>query len=532
MSTPFSSDLPYSSTRQPVFGDDAVATSQPLAVAAAMAQFEQGGNAIDAALAAAMTLTVVEPTNNGLGGDLFALVWDGSELHGLNASGWAPKAWSPERFAGRDRMPYDGWDSATIPGQVAGWAALHERFGSRPWSSLFDRAVGYAHDGFIVPNGVAHKWQLHIDRLRHQPGFADAFLPGGRAPKAGERFSHPALGDTLARIAEHGAREFYEGQTAELMLAHSQQHGGAWEASDLRDYAPQWVQPLAQRVWGDFEVHELPPNGQGIAALQALGMLTARDSELPPLPDDPAALHWQIEATKLALADLYPHAGDPAYMQIPPTDWLEDTYLQARAALIHPQQAQHPVSGLGGLGTVYLCTADRQGRMVSLIQSNYDGFGSGVVPAGTGVALQNRGAGFNLQAGHANQVGPRKLPFHTIIPGFVTRSGQPYMAFGVMGGPIQPQAHVQVLARMLRYGQNPQAALDAPRWRIEPGQGVYGEPGFPAAWAQGLQALGHQMLPVADPTMEFGAGQIIWRLAGGGYGAASDGRRDGHAAAR
>ena len=528
----FSSELPYSSTRQPVYGDDVAATSQPLAVSAAMAQFAQGGNAIDAALAAAMALTVVEPTNNGLGGDLFALVWDGAQLHGLNASGWAPQGWAPERFAGRECMPYEGWDSVTIPGQLRGWQALHQRFASRPWASLLEHAEHYARSGFIVPHGVASKWGLHVPRLHNQPGFAETFLPGGRAPEAGERFTNRALADTLARLATHSADEFYEGETAQRLLAHAQQHGSAWQASDLRSYQPQWVKPLAQRVWGDCWVHELPPNGQGIAALQALGMLSARDHELPSEIDSAAAMHWQIEATKLALADLYPHLGDPASMRIPPHDWLSDAYLRQRAALIDPQRAQHPASGLGGHGTVYLCTADRQGRMVSLIQSNYDGFGSGVVPTGTGVALQNRGAGFSLEAGHPNRVGPRKQPFHTIIPGFVTQGGQPLMAFGVMGGPIQPQAHVQVLTRMLRHGQNPQAALDAPRWRIEPGKGLYTEPGFPPALRDGLQALGHPLLPVIDPAMEFGAGQVIWRLPHGGYGAASDGRRDGHAAAR
>ena len=528
----FADDLPYASARQPVYGDDVVATSQPLAVAAAMAQFDRGGNAIDAALAAAIALTVVEPTNNGLGGDLFAQVWDGGGLHGLNASGWAPRAWTPERFATHRHMPAEGWDSVTIPGQVDGWRQLHERFGSRPWVSLFEPAIGWARQGFPVSRRLAWKWRLNTPRLADQPGFAQAFLPHGQPLQTGERFAHPALADTLQRIAEQGAREFYEGLTAERLLDHAQQHGGAWASDDLRDYAAQWVQPLAQDVWRGCAVHEMPPNGQGIAALQALGLLLARDAELPARVDDPATLHWLIEATKLALADVYPHVSDPADMRLAASSMLDPAYLRQRARLIDPQRAQWPPSGLGGHGTVYLCTADRQGRMVSLIQSNYDGFGSGVVPTGTGVALQNRGSGFSLQAGHPNQVGPRKRPFHTIIPGFVTRGEQPLMAFGVMGGPIQPQAHVQVLARILRYGQNPQAALDAPRWRIDPGQGVYMEPGFPLPWRTGLEARGQRMRDDPPPTMEFGAGQVLWRLSGGGWGAASDWRRDGHAAAR
>ena len=527
----FSDDLPYPSARQPVYGDDVVATSQPLAAAAAMAQYERGGNAIDAALAAAMALTVVEPTNNGLGGDLFAQVWDGSTLHGLNASGWSPRAWTPERFAGHERMPAEGWDSVTVPGQVDGWRQLHERFGSLPWASLFEPAIGWARDGFLVGRRLAWKWRLNTPRLREQPGFAGAFLPQGRPLETGQRFAHPALADTLQRIAQQGAREFYAGLTAERLLDHARQHGGAWAADDLRDYTAQWVTPLAQPVWNGCAVHELPPNGQGIAALQALSLLMARDGELPADVDDPATLHWLIEATKLALADLYPHVADPASMRLPAANLLDASYLRQRAQRIDPQRAQWPASGLGGHGTVYLCTADRQGRMVSLIQSNYEGWGSGVVPKGTGVALQNRGSGFSLQAGHPNLVGPRKLPFHTIIPGFVTQRGQPFMAFGVMGGPIQPQAHVQVLARMLRYGQNPQAALDAPRWRIEPGQGLYTESEFPPAWRAGLQARGQAFLE-APPNLEFGAGQVVWRLPGGGWGAASDWRRDGHAAAR
>lgn len=529
---PFSDSLPYPSARQPVYGDDVVATSQPLAVSAAMAQFERGGNAVDAALAAAIALTVVEPTNNGLGGDLFAQVWDGTALHGLNASGWSPRAWTPGRFAGRTHMPEEGWDSVTIPGQVDGWRQLHERFGSRPWATLFEQPIRWAREGFVVGRCVAAKWSLNTPRLRTQPGFSAAFLPQGEVPRTGERFAHPALGDTLERIARQGAREFYEGLTAERLLDHARQHGGAWATDDLRDYQAHWVNPLAQPLWNGYAVHEIPPNGQGIAALQALGLLVARDAELPAGVDDAATQHWLIEATKLALADLYPHVADPAHMRLPAQALLEPAYLQERARGIDPQRASWPRSGLGGHGTVYLCTADRQGRMVSLIQSNYDGFGSGVVPPGTGVALQNRGAGFCLQPGHPNEVGPRKLPFHTIIPGFVTQRGHPFMAFGVMGGPIQPQAHVQVLARMLRYGQNPQAALDALRWRIEPGKGLYLEPGFSAACGAGLQARGQHLLGEAPPTMEFGAGQVLWKLPGGGWGAASDARRDGHAATR
>lgn len=524
----FEDTLAYPSARQPVYADNVVATSHPLAVSAALAQFAHGGNAIDAALAAAITLTVVEPTSNGLGGDLFAQVWDGQALHGLNASGWAPAAWTPARFAGPERMPSLGWDSVTIPGQVAGWAALHERLGRRPWAALFDAAIRHARDGFLVTPVVAAKWATSVARVHGQPGFAQDFLPEGRAPRTGQRMAFPALAQTLSRIAREGAGDFYRGDTARQLVAHAQAHDAGHTLDDFAEYAPRWTTPLHQAICG-YELHELPPNGQGIAALQALGLLHTRRSELPDSVDDPAALHWMVEATKLALADLYPHVGDPAAMRLDAAALLDPHYLRQRAALIDPLRAQHPASGLGGGGTVYLCTADRDGRMVSLIQSNYENFGSGIVVPGTGVALHNRGAGFNLVPGHANQVGARKQPFHTIIPGFVTRGGAPFMAFGVMGGPIQPQAHVQVLTRMLVYGQNPQAALDAPRWRIEPGRGLYAEAAFPPPWRAGLAMRGHDFLAVPDPHLEFGAGQAVWRLPGGGWGAASDHRRDGHA---
>jgi len=527
----FADALPYPSRREPVYGDEVVATSHPLAVQAGMAQFEAAGNAVDAALAAAIALSVVEPTNNGVGGDLFALVWDGAQVHGLNASGWSPAQWTRERFSGHVRMPSEGWDAVTVPGQVAGWAALHARFGRRPFASLFEPALRHATQGFAVSPGVAAKWALHAPRLAGQPGFAAAFLPAGRPPRTGERFALPALAASLRAIAASRGDEFYCGALARRMVAHARAQGAAHTEEDFAAYAPRWDAPLAQPV-ADCEVLELPPNGQGLAALQALGLLEARRAEWPSTVDEARTLHWWIEATKLALADLYAHVADPAAMRIDPQALLAPEYLRRRAALIDPERARHPRSGLPGGGTVYLAAADRAGCMVSLIQSNYEGFGSGVVVPDTGIALHNRGATFSLEPGHPNCVGPRKRPLHTIIPGMVRRGGRAQMAFGVMGGPIQPQAHVQVVMRMLAYGQNPQAALDAPRWRILPGRGLYLEPHFAPAWRTGLAALGHEIVPVPDATLEFGAGQVVWRLPGGGWGAASDPRRDGHAAAR
>jgi gamma-glutamyltranspeptidase/glutathione hydrolase len=528
----------YPSQRSPMFGRNVVATSHPLAAQAGLRMLQAGGNAVDAAIATAAAMTIVEPCSNGLGSDLFCILWDGQQLHGLNASGCAPAAWTREYFAAKygsaaTAVPKRGWDSATVPGAVAGWMALHKRFGSLPFADLLAPAIDIAQRGYAVPPVVQGKWAAAaaLPEIAAQPGFAQAFLPHGRAPHVGERFAFAEAARTLQLIARTSGEAFYRGEVAQALAAHARAHGGAMTADDLAAYQPEWVTPLAQGYRG-HTLHEIPPNGQGIAAQIALGILAHFD--LASLPVDGAACqHLQIEAMKLAFADVYRFVAEPRSMQITPQQLLDPAYLAARAALIDRHRAQdfgagNPVKG----GTIYLTAADERGGMVSLIQSNYMGFGSGIVVPGYGVSMQNRGHGFTLDAASANAVGPGKRPFHTIIPGFLTRDGQPQMSFGVMGGNMQPQGHVQTLVRMLDHGQPPQAACDAPRWRFNQGLSLNVEAAMPAATVQGLAALGHQVETFQDSYQDFGAGQFIWRLgdpAVEGYVAASDPRRDGQA---
>ncbi|KAA9002712.1 gamma-glutamyltransferase [Affinibrenneria salicis] len=530
---------PYLTPRTPVFAHNIVSTSHPLAAQAGNRILLEGGNAVDAAIAAAATLTVVEPVSNGLGSDAFALVWAGGQLHGLNASGPAPGAWDVNYFRrrygndaqGLAKRPERGWDAVTVPGAVAGWEALHRRFGKLPFSRLMHSAIGIAERGVALAPMVARKWQAAVPILAQQPGFADAFMPGGRAPQTGELFRFPAAAKTLRLLADQGARAFYEGEIAESIVNWSQQTGGSLTLQDLQAYQPEWVTPISQRYRG-YEVHEIPPNGQGIAALIALGILERFDLAGLAL-DGVDVQHLQIEAMKLAFADVYRYVADPASMEITPQQMLDNNYLQQRAAQIDLTRASLPAAGIPRSGgTVYLTTADENGMMVSFIQSNYMGFGSGVVVPEYGISLQNRGAGFSSDPKSANVVAPGKRPFHTIIPAFLTRNGQPQMSFGVMGGDMQPQGHVQTLVRMLDFHQQPQAACDAPRWKVNRDFTLDLESRFDPAVVQQLQSRGHQLKSVDDPYMDFGAGQFIWRLSDDlnhGYVAASDSRRDGQA---
>lgn len=522
--------LPYASQRSPVLGDNMVATSQPLAAQAGLAMLAQGGNAIDAAIATAMALTVVEPTGCGLGSDAFAILWDGEELHGLNASGRSPAAWTAERFTG-GKMPERGWESVTVPGAVSAWIALWRRFGSLPLATIAAPAIGYARNGFPVSPIIAVLWDKAAQLLAREPGFAEAFLPEGRAPRAGERFRLPALAASLEAIVETEGESFYRGALAETIAAHAEAHGGALGAEDLGTHGADWVGTIAIPFAG-ATVHEIPPNGQGIVTLMSLGMLERLGIGDAPV-DDPRTLHLAIEATKLALADAARHVADADHMAFPHGDLLDDGYLTERAKQVHRSRAGDPGHGTPRPGgTVYLATADAAGRMVSFIQSNYMGFGSGVVVPGTGISLQNRGAGFSLEAGHANRVAPKKRPFHTIIPGFaLDAAGQPLSAFGVMGGPMQAQGHTQMMLRMLAYGQNPQAAADAPRWRVIGGRKVAVEASFDPALAEALRGMGHEIVvEPPDAVFAFGGAQIISRL-GDSYVAGSDPRKDGQAVA-
>jgi gamma-glutamyltranspeptidase/glutathione hydrolase len=527
----------YASQRSPIFARNIVSTSHPLAAQAGLRMLQQGGNAVDAAIATAAMMTIVEPCSNGLGSDAFCILWDGKELHGLNASGRAPGAWTPQYFDrkyGEGRlMPKRGWDTVTVPGMVSAWASLSQRFGKLPFADLMEPAAEIAERGFAVPVVVNHKWTAaaSLPDLTSQPGFAQAFLPRGRQPAVGERFCFPDAARALRLIGRTRGEAFYRGEIAAAIAACAREHGGAMTEADLAGHACDWVGTVSQDYRG-HALHEIPPNGQGIAALIALGILQHFDLAALPV-DGAASQHLQIEAMKLAFADVYRYVADAGSMTLTPQQMLDSAYLQSRARLIDPRRAQdfgpgHAPKG----GTIYLTAADERGMMVSLIQSNYMGFGSGVVVPGWGISLQNRGHGFTRQAGRENQVGPGKRPFHTIIPAFLMKDGQPQMSFGIMGGDMQPQAHMQTLVRMLDYRQQPQAACDAPRWRYNAGI-VNNEAGMPAATVEGLRALGHVVQPFADSYQDYGAGQFIWRLgdpAVEGYAAASDPRRDGQAA--
>jgi gamma-glutamyltranspeptidase / glutathione hydrolase len=517
--------FPYTSQRMPVLASNIVATSQPLAAQAGLRMLLKGGSAVDAALAAAMTLTVVEPTSNGIGSDAFALIWDGKQLHGLNASGRSPAAWSPKRFAGLSAIPNRGWDSVTVPGCVSAWRMLSEKFGKLPFADLAEPAIRYAADGYLVSPTIARLWAKQAPDLADQPGFREAFMPRGRAPQAGELFRHPGQARTLELIAESRGEAFYRGELAERMVAHSRENGGVLSMEDLASHQSDWVAPIAIDYRG-YQVHEIPPNGWGIACLMALGMLENFDMASL-APESPQSLHLQVEAMKLAFADAQQHIADPAAMRVSTAALLDKSYLKERAKLIDRSRAGKPAFGTPRGGTVYLTTADASGMMVSYIQSNYQGFGSGVVVPGTGISLQNRGIGFVLTEGHVNQVGPRKRPFHTIIPAFMTRGAEPIMGFGVMGGYMQAQGHLQMALRRVDHGQNPQAMIDAPRWRVD-GTVVNVEEAMPAQTIKALESFGHPVAVAERFNTDFGRAQIILKTEGG-YVGASEWRTDGQA---
>ncbi|MGO9386012.1 MAG: gamma-glutamyltransferase family protein [Mycobacterium sp.] len=526
MTAPFGWNFPYAWPRKPILAANVVCTSQPLAAQAGLRMLAEGGSAVDAAIATAITLTIVEPVSNGIGSDAFAIVWDGERLHGLNASGRSPAAWTPEYFGG-NAVPTLGWNSVTVPGAVSAWAELHAKFGKLPFEKLFEPAISYGRNGFLVSPTIAEQWAAQVPLFKDQPGFGEAFLPAGRAPKPGELFRFPDHAATLEQIAATNGEAFYRGELAAKIEAHASANGGAMRAGDLAAHRADWVDTIRTTYRG-YAVHEIPPNGQGIVALIALGILEHFD--MSSLPADSAdSAHLQIEAVKLAFADAHAYVADIDHMVLPPERLLDKDYLRQRATLIDPKRAKPASAGTPNGGTVYLTAADGAGVMVSMIQSNYLGFGSGVVVGGTGISLQNRGANFAVAPGHPNRVGPNKRPYHTIIPGFVTKDGAPVMSFGVMGGTMQPQGHVQVIVRVADHGQNPQAACDGPRFRWIQGTQISCENGFPRSTLDELRQRGHDLVAVDDYN-QFGSCQAIWRLEDG-YFAASDPRRDGQAAA-
>ena len=542
------SDYPYPSARRVIVGSRcAVATSQPQATLAGMEMFWAGGNAVDAAIAMAITLTVVEPTANSTGSDAFALVWDG-QLHGLNASGRSSHNLTAEHFYDREKIPYYGWLPVTVPGAVSAWRALWERWGSLPFEQLFAPAIRYAEEGFPVSPIVAQAWKsaeqiyLPLTGTEFEP-FKQVFFPSGRAPAAGEIWRSEAHAQTLREIAATGTESFYSGKLALAIANFASASGGFLRLTDLAAHQADWVTPISTDYRG-LTVWEMPPNTQGLAALIALNILEGfdlrelRETRFPQFPQRESAesYHLQIEAIKLAFADVSRYTGDPCCMQVPVEQLLDKRYAAQNRQLIGEKAIPLAEPRLPKGGTVYMAAADSE-LMVSFIQSNYMGFGSGILIPGTGIALQNRGAGFTLQPGHPNQFAPAKRPSHTIIPGFLTRDGEPVGPFGVMGGPMQPQGHLQVVVNMVDYGMNPQAALDAPRWQFITGNQVVLEPTVPDPVVRELANRGHDIyignLP-ADSTVtqtgQFGRGQIILRQ-NGVLVAASEPRGDGMAIA-
>ena len=525
-------EFPYSSTRRPIFATNGVvATSQPLAAQSGLEVLRAGGNAIDAAIATAVALTVVEPTSNGIGGDLFALVWDGEQLHGINSSGRAPQSLDASylRARGHETMPEFGWPPVTVPGAPAGWKMLHERFGCLAFDRLFTSAIDYANEGYPVSPVVERAWMeagRHLGMLSGDEfaGWSTTFAPQGRTPALGARWASPDHARTLACIAKTRADAFYTGELAEAIASFSASTGGYLTLEDLASHRSEWVEPIKMDYRG-HQVWEIPPNGQGIAALIALGILEGLDVASQPHGSE-LLWHWQIEAMKLAFADAHEYVTDPDFSPDVSAQLLAREHLTERRSLIGDQAKTHLPATLPTGGTVYLCTADRDGRMVSLIQSNYHGFGSGIVVPGTGIALHNRGHAFSLDPSHRNVLRPGKRPFHTIIPGFLTCGDTPIGPFGVMGAPMQPQGHLQVISSTLDHGLNPQAALDAPRWRFLHRNSTVLESAVSSSVYKGLIARGHCLVePAAD--YHFGRGQIIWRLEDGVYVAGTEPRADG-----
>ena len=522
---------PYPSRRSLVYGTRGmVATSQPLAAQAGLDMLKKGGNAVDAAIATAACLTVVEPPGNGIGSDAFAIVHMNGQMYGLNSSGCAPRAMTAEALkqAGHDKIPLYGILPVTVPGAPAAWVELSRRFGKLPFAQLLEPAIDYAERGFAVSPVISKLWKAAFNLYKAQNNSAmahwfDTFAPDGRPVTTGETWRSPGHAATLRSIAETEGRSFYGGALAEQIEAFAKKHGGFLTARDLAEFRPEWVEPLKADYRG-YEVWELPPNGQGIIALMTLNILAGFDFSGGVSVRN---LHRQIEAMKLAFADGLEHITDPAMMKISPADLLSQAYAEERrreigdaAKLPKPQK---PHDG----GTVYMAAADGDGNMVSYIQSNFHGFGSGVVVPGAGISLQNRGATFSLDPKHVNCLQPGKRTYHTIIPGFLTKAGKPVGPFGIMGGYIQPQAHVQVIMNALDYELNPQAALDAPRWQWLEGNKIEIEASFPEPLAEALLRRGHQVVRSAVGATTYGRGQIIWRNEHGALTGATEPRTDG-----
>jgi len=526
-------------------------TSQPLATQAALDILKQGGSAVDAAIAANAMLGLVEPMSCGVGGDLFAIVWDSASgrLHGLNASGRSPRALTlamlkTNMVDGKsiEKIPQDGPLSLSVPGCVDGWFELHGKFGKLPMKDVIAPAIRYARSGFPVSEIIANDWANSAGQLTNQPGFSAVYLPGGRAPVKGEVFRNQGLAATMERMASGGRDGFYRGETARVIDAFVKAHGGFLSASDLAEHKSEWVDPVSANYRG-YDVWELPPNTQGIAALQMLNILEGFDVKRRGFGSAEHA-HIFIEAKKLAFEDRAKYYADPAFSKIPIKGLISKSYAAERRKLIDLKRAAKAYDfgdpRLNHGDTVYLTTADGQGNMVSLIQSVYLGFGSGVCPEGLGFALQNRGALFDLKEGEFNTYAPAKRPFQTIIPAFITKDGRPWISFGVMGGQMQPQGHVQIVMNLIDFGMGLQEAGDAPRLQHNGSSEVTGtvmsdggqvsvEYGFPSETERDLLRLGHKVGRSSAGT--FGGYQaIMWDATNKVYWGASESRKDGQAA--
>lgn len=533
MSNDFNWLFKYPSQRRPILADNIVSTSQPLASQAGLQMLLKGGNAVDAAIAAAITLTIVEPTMNGIGSDAFSIVWDGKRIIGLNASGKSPGAWTPDLFSDSKEMPIIGWGAVTVPGAVSAWVELSKKYGQLKFKELFEPAIKYAEKGFLVSPITAELWQSSLTSYKRLipnftkifPEFIKVFSKNGKAPNPGEPFLFPNHAKTLRLIAETEGEAFYHGSLAKKIVSNSEETGGYFTLEDFENHTPIWENTISVN-FKDILLHEIPPNGQGLSALIVLGILDQFDISSFEL-DSYQLLHLQIEAMKLAFVDTYRYISDPESLEFDPSNFITPRYLEKRAKLINFNKAESFNAGIPTNGdTVYLTSADSDGMMVSYIQSNYERFGSCIVIPGTGISLQNRGKCFSLVEGHPNQIGPNKRPFHTIMPAFVTRKGRSLMSFGVMGGAMQPQGHAQLITRIFTHGQNPQNALDAPRWRISEDMKIQVEAGFDQRVLNSLSQLGHQ-ITIKNYT-RFGGGQVIYKL-DDGYLGASDWRKDGQA---
>ncbi|HPF51527.1 MAG TPA: gamma-glutamyltransferase [Draconibacterium sp.] len=536
--------LPFATRSEVIAQHGMACTSQPLATQAALDILKQGGNAIDAAIAANAVLGLTEPTGNGMGGDLFAIVWDAKtkKLYGLNASGRSPYDLSLEYFKknGYEKIPAYGPLPVSVPGCVDGWFELHNRFGKLPMTNVLNPAISYAENGFPLSEVIAYYWGRNAQSLKKYSGFAEIFMPGGKAPEKGEIFKNPYLAATLRTVAEKGRDEFYKGEIARKIVDYVREQGGFLSMRDFEDHHSDWVDPISVNYRG-YDVWELPPNGQGTAALEMLNILKNFDVASMGF-GSVNYIHHFVEAKKLAFEDRAKYYSDPDFNELPTQQLISEEYGKEQAAMINPNHAarSYPSWGMEHGNTIYLTTADEEGNMVSLIQSNFRGMGSGMTPGKLGFILQDRGELFSLEEGHMNVYEPHKRPFHTIIPAFVTKDGEPFMSFGVMGGDMQPQGHVEIICNFIDFGMNIQEAGDAPRIQhtgssdptggelMSDGGQVTLESGIAYETIRRLMEMGHKIGYDFGPYGGYQA--IMWDSKNKVYYGASESRKDGQAA--